>query len=82
MSLWKMQLILYTMSVVTLFYISISVVAAGKVVNIYQHGRNSCDLNVTLDGSEVGDCTSGFMSQDRMDAVLNNIEISQVVMFK
>ena len=31
-------------------------------------------MYITLDGSEVGDCTSGFMSQDRMDAVLNNIE--------
>ena len=32
------------------------------------------DLYITLDGSEVGDCTSGFMSQERMDAVLNNIK--------
>ena len=28
-------------------------------------------MYITLDGSEVGDCTSGFMSRDRMDAVLN-----------
>ena len=34
----------------------------------------SGDMYITLDGSEVGDCTSGFMSRDRMDAVLNNIE--------
>ena len=31
-------------------------------------------MYITLDGSEVGDCTSGFMSRDRMDAVLNNIK--------
>ena len=31
-------------------------------------------MYITLDRRGVGDCTSGFMSQNRMDAVLKNVE--------
>ena len=53
-----MPLVLYTVSVVTLFYISTSVVARGKLVVVMTKSSGTLVIYIciTLDGSEVGDC--------------------------
>ena len=66
-----MQPIRYIVSAIALLYVNSSVLAAGKIIAIINL-RDIYTLIYILDGSQSVNCTSGFMSQERMDVLLND----------
>ena len=66
-----MQLILCILS-------GIALLVAGKIINIrdlYNRTVVNAAMIYILDGSQSDSCTSGFMSQERMDVLLNDTSV-------
>ena len=71
--MYKMQLIFYIVSALTLLYINSYVVTAGEIIS---NGSilDYCSMifiTALIDSSQASECTSGFMSRERMDTLLH-----------